>query len=75
MAGVPLQERRERMWNLGPDHERRLAELLDGLRNDPNFTESEIREIETAIRDALDVGAADGDGESDDHPQGLPPMR
>ena len=50
------------MDNLGPDHERRLREFLEGLRSDPTWTEAQIRAIEDSIRAALDAGGRDGNG-------------
>jgi len=51
------------MWNLGPEHERRLKDFLDALRNDPNWTEAQVRELETAVRTQLDVIGGDGNGD------------
>lgn len=48
---------------LAPDHERRLTMFLNGLRNDPQWTEAQVDSIEMKIRQLL--SATDGNGAAD----------
>lgn len=46
---------------LDPEHERRLAMFLNGLKNDPQWTEAQINDIEEKIRELLRCDDLDGE--------------
>jgi DNA-binding NarL/FixJ family response regulator len=43
---------------LGNDHEQRLAAFLGGLRNDPHWSQRQIDDVESKIREMLGEGEA-----------------
>jgi DNA-binding NarL/FixJ family response regulator len=57
---------------LDPEHERRLAMFLNGLRNDPQWTEAQINDIEEKIRELLRCEDLDGDPVDGDPVDGDP---